>query len=185
VIKFRDASLTPNLVTLVCNCYLVLEEFCLIYFIWRLILLYKRFKTTSWFKNNGESEIQFSITHHHLNAFFIFFITRCNANWTCTIMAKLDTWKSHYKKTHENEICYCVKHSLHTEYHIAVSSIMLFCLVMKRKFKQWWWIIPPISTKVAMLSLLRFSQFSGCWLILSVYILMSFDFPFVRLFEVR
>jgi hypothetical protein len=26
---------------------------------------------------------------------------------------------------------------------------------------------------------LRFSQFSGCWLILSVYILMSFDFPFV------
>jgi hypothetical protein len=28
---------------------------------------------------------------------------------------------------------------------------------------------------------LRFSQFSGCWLILSVYIIMSFDFPFVRL----
>ena len=32
---------------------------------------------------------------------------------------------------------------------------------------------------------LRFSQFSGCWLILSVYILMSFDFPFVRLFGVQ
>jgi hypothetical protein len=32
---------------------------------------------------------------------------------------------------------------------------------------------------------LRFSQFSGCWLILSVYILMSFDFPFVRLFGIR
>ena len=34
---------------------------------------------------------------------------------------------------------------------------------------------------------LRFSQFSGCWLILSVYvfILMMFDFPFVRLFGVR
>jgi hypothetical protein len=32
---------------------------------------------------------------------------------------------------------------------------------------------------------LRFSQFSRCWLILSVYILMSFDFPFVRLFGVR
>ena len=32
---------------------------------------------------------------------------------------------------------------------------------------------------------LRFSQFSGCWLISSVYILMSFDFPFVRLFAVR
>ena len=32
---------------------------------------------------------------------------------------------------------------------------------------------------------LRFSQFSGCWLILSVYIIMSFDFPFVRLFRVR
>ena len=30
--------------------------------------------------------------------------------------------------------------------------------------------------------ILRFSQFSGCWLILSVYIIMSFDFPFVRLF---
>ena len=28
-------------------------------------------------------------------------------------------------------------------------------------------------------------QFSGCWLILSVYIIMSFDFPFVRLFGVR
>jgi hypothetical protein len=32
---------------------------------------------------------------------------------------------------------------------------------------------------------LRFSQFCGCWLILSVYIIMSFDFPFVRLFGVR
>ena len=32
---------------------------------------------------------------------------------------------------------------------------------------------------------LRFSQFSSCWLILSVYIIMSFDFPFVRLFGVR
>jgi hypothetical protein len=32
---------------------------------------------------------------------------------------------------------------------------------------------------------LRFSQFSDCWLILSVYIRMSFDFPFVRLFGVR
>jgi hypothetical protein len=32
---------------------------------------------------------------------------------------------------------------------------------------------------------LRFSQFSGCWLILSVYIIKSFDFPFVRLFGVR
>ena len=32
---------------------------------------------------------------------------------------------------------------------------------------------------------LRLSQFSGCWLILPVYILMSFDFPFVRLFGVR
>jgi hypothetical protein len=30
---------------------------------------------------------------------------------------------------------------------------------------------------------LRFSQFSGCWLILSVYTLMSFDFPFVRLYK--
>ena len=32
---------------------------------------------------------------------------------------------------------------------------------------------------------LRFSQCSGCWLILSVYIIMSFDFPFVRLFGFR
>jgi hypothetical protein len=32
---------------------------------------------------------------------------------------------------------------------------------------------------------LRFLQFSGCWLILSVYIIMSFDFPFLRLFGVR
>ena len=32
---------------------------------------------------------------------------------------------------------------------------------------------------------LRFSQFSGCWLILSVYVLMTFEFPFVRLLGVR
>jgi hypothetical protein len=32
---------------------------------------------------------------------------------------------------------------------------------------------------------LPFSQFSGCWLIFSVYIIMCFDFPFVRLFGVR
>ena len=32
---------------------------------------------------------------------------------------------------------------------------------------------------------LRFSQFFGCWLILSVYIPMCFDFPFVRLLGVR
>ena len=32
---------------------------------------------------------------------------------------------------------------------------------------------------------LLFSQFSGCWLIVSVYIIMSFDFPFVRLLGVR
>jgi hypothetical protein len=31
---------------------------------------------------------------------------------------------------------------------------------------------------------LWFSQFSGWWLILSVYIIMSFYFPFVRLFGV-
>ena len=29
------------------------------------------------------------------------------------------------------------------------------------------------------------SQAYGCWLILSVYIIMSFDFPFIRLFGVR
>jgi hypothetical protein len=32
---------------------------------------------------------------------------------------------------------------------------------------------------------MQISQFSGCLLILSVYIIMSFDFPFVRLFGVR
>ena len=31
---------------------------------------------------------------------------------------------------------------------------------------------------------LRFSQFSDCWLILSAYIPMSFDFPFIRLLGV-
>jgi hypothetical protein len=36
-----------------------------------------------------------------------------------------------------------------------------------------------------MISPLQFSQFSGCWLILYVYIIMSFDFPIVRLFGVR
>jgi hypothetical protein len=48
--------------------------------------------------------------------------------------------------------------------------------IMKRKLKHF------TSTKSGSL---RFSQFSGCWLILSVYILMSFDFPFVRLLGVR
>jgi len=32
---------------------------------------------------------------------------------------------------------------------------------------------------------LRFSQFYGCWRILFVYMIISFDFPFVRLFGVR
>jgi hypothetical protein len=32
---------------------------------------------------------------------------------------------------------------------------------------------------------LWFSQFSGSWLILSVYILMSFDFPFVRVYVIN
>ena len=32
---------------------------------------------------------------------------------------------------------------------------------------------------------LRFSQFSGCWLIFSVCMLVGFDFPFVGLFGVR
>ena len=32
---------------------------------------------------------------------------------------------------------------------------------------------------------LKNSKKEGCWLILSVYIIMSFDFPFVRLFGVR
>jgi hypothetical protein len=48
--------------------------------------------------------------------------------------------------------------------------------IMKRKLKHF------TCTKSGSL---RFSQFSGCWLILSVYILMSFDFPFVRLLGVR
>ena len=45
----------------------------------------------------------------------------------------------------------------------------------------------PLFFKCVFISLgsLRLSQFSGCWLILSVYIIMSLDFPFVRLFGVR
>ena len=42
--------------------------------------------------------------------------------------------------------------------------------------------VPVACTKSGSL---RFWQFSGCWLILSVYIIMSFDFPFVRLLGVR
>jgi hypothetical protein len=41
------------------------------------------------------------------------------------------------------------------------------------------------SSALETVRVITFSQFSGCWLILSVYILMSFDFPFVRLFGVR
>jgi uncharacterized membrane protein len=41
------------------------------------------------------------------------------------------------------------------------------------------------SVRKVQISIIRFSQFSGCCLILSVYIIMSFDFPFVRLFGIR
>ena len=43
---------------------------------------------------------------------------------------------------------------------------------------------PTISLEIPV-RVITFSQFSGCWLILSVYIIMSFDFPFVTLFGVR
>ena len=45
---------------------------------------------------------------------------------------------------------------------------------------------PTISLEMPVPSQGHYSfQFSGCWLILSVYIIMSFDFPFVRLLGVR
>jgi hypothetical protein len=45
---------------------------------------------------------------------------------------------------------------------------------------------PTISLEMSVPSQGHYGfQFSGCWLILCVYILMSFDFPFVRLFGVR
>ena len=45
---------------------------------------------------------------------------------------------------------------------------------------------PPFLWKcLYQVRVITFSLFSGCWLILSVYILMSFDFPFGRLFGVR
>ena len=45
--------------------------------------------------------------------------------------------------------------------------------------------VNPNTCKQIQIESLRFSQFSGCWLILSVYIIMSFDIPFVRLIGVR
>jgi hypothetical protein len=57
----------------------------------------------------------------------------------------------------------------------------------------WFWVNqsvplfnPPFRKKcLYQVRVITFSQFSGCWLLLSVYILMSFDIPFVRLFGVR
>ena len=57
----------------------------------------------------------------------------------------------------------------------------IWCLLSYKRY-WYWYFFRNACTKSGSL---RFSQFSGCWLILSVYILMSFDFPFVRLFGVR
>ena len=56
---------------------------------------------------------------------------------------------------------------LYMSLHISVRDVCSDCLV---------------NTISGLSGSLRFSQFSGCWLVLSVYIIMSFDFPFVRLF---
>jgi hypothetical protein len=66
--------------------------------------------------------------------------------------------------------------------HIPVSYFYLHDLTVQI-------LVPVINNAVKIitwyLQQLRFSQFSGCWLILSVYIIMSIDFPFVRLLGVR
>jgi hypothetical protein len=59
----------------------------------------------------------------------------------------------------------------------CINKILLFIVISYLQIKE---MICLYQVRV-----ITFSQFSGCWLILSVYILMSFDFPFVRLFEYK
>ena len=93
--------------------------------------------------------------------------------------------------------------TLLTEFSTALTTILpilfqycyKYCYSDSRTFEPYWkrevwrlkfWFNPPFLGNACTKSgSLRFSQFSGCWLILSVYILLSFDFPFGRLFGVR
>jgi hypothetical protein len=63
---------------------------------------------------------------------------------------------------------------------------LLFFLKTMESFDLQLLIAPLVFFKIFLMVMSwRFSQFSGCRLIFSVYIIMSFDFPFARLFEVR
>jgi hypothetical protein len=52
------------------------------------------------------------------------------------------------------------------------------------KFEYSGWVV-KIKLHTQAVGIILFCGKCGCWLIFSVYILMSFDFPFVRLFGVR
>ena len=68
------------------------------------------------------------------------------------------------------------------------TSVSAKRLKLKQTFKTFhWsrWCCPLEYSCIPVVLGTTFSQFSGCWLILSVYIIMSFYFPFVRLFGVR
>jgi uncharacterized membrane protein len=67
-----------------------------------------------------------------------------------------------------------------TEYGTALTTILPILFLYLNLIQ------PTISLEMPVPSQGHYGfQFSSCWLILSVYIIMSFDFPFVRLFGVR
>ena len=68
---------------------------------------------------------------------------------------------------------------LPSPFHLCNTSSAIFVLLLFPSF------LLGLELLLVWFGSLRFSQFSSCWLILSVYIIMSFDFPFVRLFGVR
>jgi uncharacterized membrane protein len=67
-----------------------------------------------------------------------------------------------------------------TEYGTALTTILPILFLYLNLIQ------PTISLEMPVPSQGHYGfQFSSCWPILSVYIIMSFDFPFVRLFGVR
>ena len=94
-----------------------------------------------------------------------------------------------------NSVCGIIYSMLHSKcsmlYISTIAYSKLYFIIWERICYMWFGALKSDSTHhffrnaCTKSGSLRFSQFSGCWLILSVYIIMSFDFPSVRLFGVR
>ena len=103
------------------------------------------------------------------------------------------SWKS------ESKVVVVCVHCVSVEMGIVVRTHLLMSISLVNFYSHLSWICPCVRfgalksdsihhffrNACTKSGSLRFSQFSGCWLILSVCILVSFDFPFVRLFGVR